>query len=210
MVSVPSRLDHLVYATPDLAATVADLEHRLGVRPFPGGAHPDWGTRNAVLPLSPTAYLEIIGPDPERAGPAPRLFGIDALRGPRLVTWAARETGLADLAARARADGVELGAVTEGSRLRPDGTRLTWMLTDPFAPRCGGVVPFFIDWRDGPHPAEVAPAEVALVSLSAGHPDADPVRARLVQLEIDLDVTPAAAAFLEAGLGTSRGIVRLR
>jgi hypothetical protein len=33
------RLDHLVYAVPDLDAGVVDLRARLGVRAAPGGPH---------------------------------------------------------------------------------------------------------------------------------------------------------------------------
>lgn len=210
MASVPSRLDHLVYATPDLAATVAGLERRVGVPLLPGGAHPAWGTRNALLPLSPTTYLEVIGPDPEGAGGVPRLFGISALSAPRLVTWAAKGTGLADLADRARTGGVELGEVTEGSRLRPDGTRLHWTLTDPYAPRSGGIVPFFIDWQDRAHPAGGAAAEVALLSLTAAHPDPGHVRGRLAWVGVELEVKPGPGPGLEAALRTPNGIVRLR
>ena len=44
-------LDHLVYATPDLDASVEELAERFGADPVPGGAHPGWGTRNALIGL---------------------------------------------------------------------------------------------------------------------------------------------------------------
>ena len=43
------HIDHLVYAVPDLAAAVIDLEARFGVAPSPGGAHVGLGTFNALL-----------------------------------------------------------------------------------------------------------------------------------------------------------------
>src|SRR5262245_37287646 len=78
-------VDHLVYATPDLAVGIRRIETLLGVQATPGGQHPGEGTRNALVALGPTSYLEIIGPDSEQPTPAgPRKFGIDDLKEPRL------------------------------------------------------------------------------------------------------------------------------
>jgi hypothetical protein len=75
-----ARVDHLVYATPDLNRGVEEIERLLGVRATPGGQHPGRGTRNALIALGPSTYLEIIAPDPEQPPPkTPRLFGIDGL-----------------------------------------------------------------------------------------------------------------------------------
>src|SRR5262249_59484933 len=89
-------IDHLVYATPDLAAGVRHIEAVLGIQASPGGQHPRQGTRNALLALGPTSYLEIIGPDPDQPKPPPpRKFEIHDLKEPPLVTWAAKGTNLA-------------------------------------------------------------------------------------------------------------------
>ncbi|HYX19468.1 MAG TPA: VOC family protein, partial [Thermoanaerobaculia bacterium] len=58
------ELDHLVFATPDLERTVDALEASLGVRAAEGGRHVAEGTRDAVLGLGPSSYLEILGRDP--------------------------------------------------------------------------------------------------------------------------------------------------
>lgn len=183
----------------------------LGAPMVPGGSHPAWGTRNAVLPLGPTTYLEVIGPDPAGStGARPRLFGIDRLKAPRLATWAAKGTGLSELAERAQAQGIDLGAVEDGWRVRADGTTLTWRLTDPFKPRARGVLPFFIDWTAGDHPATVGRAEVELVELAARHPDPDRVAADLRALGLDLSVYFGPEPALIARLRTPTGTILLQ
>ena len=108
------------------------IESLLGVRATAGGQHPGLGTRNALIALGPSTYLEIIGPDPDQPNPGtPRNFGIDTLKAPRLVTWAAKATDLAKIASDAAAHGVALGEVRPGSRRRPDGVLLTWTFTNP-------------------------------------------------------------------------------
>jgi len=211
MPTIPPQLDHLVYAVPDLAAAVAELEESLGLPFLAGGRHPEWGTRNAILPLGPASYLEVIGPDPESAaGVAPTVFGIDRLSAPRLVAWAARGTDLPGLTARARGQGIELGAPSPGSRVRPDGTVVKWTLTDPTQGRAGGVLPFFIEWGSGEHPAAGAEAETELLDFSAQHPDPESVSAQLRILGIGLDVVRGPAAALLATLQTRDGALDLR
>ena len=100
---VLAAVDHLVYATPDLTLGIDTLERLLGVRATPGGQHPGLGTRNALIALGPSTYLEIIGPDPDQPKPAtPRRFGIDELTAPRLTTWVAKGKDLDGLVTRAR------------------------------------------------------------------------------------------------------------
>jgi hypothetical protein len=208
--SVPPALDHLVYATPDLAATVAELETRTGVRAAPGGRHPGWGTMNALLSLGPRMYLEIIGPDPDQARPREgRLFGVDMLEEPRLVTWAARTSDLPGAVSAAAALGIDLGEIRRGSRQRTDGTLLQWALTDPRAEREGGVIPFFIDWGSSPHPADSAAGGCTLKALTALHPDPERIAAILSRLGIDLAVEPAPTPGLRAVANTPRGAIEL-
>ena len=186
------RVDHLVYAAPELEAAVDALEGRLGVRAAAGGRHPSEGTRNFLMALGPASYLEIVGPDAEAPAPSrPRWFGIDTLTAPRLVAWAARAGDLEEAVAQAAAAGVTLGRVSEGSRETAEGQRLSWRFTDPRVVVEGGVVPFLIDWGQTPHPALSAPRGAILEGLRAEHPE--PERAgqgRSAALGLDLPVEP--------------------
>lgn len=209
--SLPAKVDHLVYATPDLTAGIDAIEKALGVRATPGGQHPGMGTRNALVALGPSVYLEIIGPDPDQPKPAgPRRFGLDDLKRPRLLTWVAKGTDLDAFADRARRDGVALGSVIAGSRKRPDGVVLSWRYTDPNTVIADRLVPYFIDWGTSPHPALTAAKGASLVALRAEHPDAERVGSTLRRLGLDLVVRPGAAPALIATIDSPKGRVELR
>lgn len=132
MVSRPS-VDHLVVASADLAIGVEWVEDRLGVTPVPGGVHEGWGTRNALLGLR-GPYLELLSFDPEQEGRSSRfaefVVGRDV---PALVAVAIAKSDLDD--------------PVPMSRLRPDGTLLSWRVQFTSTPL------FFIDWLDCPRPS---------------------------------------------------------
>ncbi len=205
------RVDHLVLATPDLDRGIDEVEQLLGVRPAIGGRHPGRGTRNALLSLGAGVYLEIVAPDPEQPDPpTPRAFGLDGLKEPRLATWAAKSEDVDGIRALAESNGIVLGEVHRGSRQRPDGVTLSWRFTDPASVAAEGIVPFFIDWGDSPHPAETAPRAGRLVSLRAEHPDAPAVQRQLQSLTIPMSVTTGPRPALVALIEGRRGETALR
>jgi hypothetical protein len=209
--SLIPRVDHLVYATPDLARGIAEMEKLLGIKATPGGQHPGRGTRNALISLGPTAYLEIIGPDPEQPAPAEaRTFGIDDLTTSRLVTWAANTRDLHNFHKQAAARGVALGAVRSGSRNRPDGVRLAWDFTSPLTVLENGIVPFFIEWKNSPHPATTSAKGASLLELRAEHPEPERVLDQLRKLGLPMQVTRADKPALIAVIATQNGRVELR
>jgi len=198
-------LDHLVYAAPDLAVAVADVARRAGVEPVPGGPHVGLGTRNFLLGLGDSAYLEIVGPDPDQPDPdVPRPFGVDELTAPALVGWAVATADIEASVARSRESGYDPGPVRDMSRRRPDGELLEWRLTPPIT----GLVPFLIDWGDAPHPAAALPV-VPLVSFEAVHPEPGAIRADLAALGAELSVREGPEDALIARLQGREGVVTL-
>ena len=206
-----ARIDHLVYATPDLTLGIDTVEKLLGVRATPGGQHPGLGTRNALVALGPSSYLEIIGPDPDQPKPAGRRrFGIDELKAPRIVRWVAKSNDLDTVAATAAQKNVKLGPVIPGSRRRPDGVVLSWRYTDPNIVEADGLIPFFIDWGTSPHPSATAARGATLLQVRTEHPDAMRVQKMLDALGLDLPVQNGPAPAIIATIVSSRGRVELR
>ena len=218
-VSLPElAVDHLVWAAPSLDAGIEGIRERLGVDPAPGGRHPRWRTRNALVGLGPTTYLEIIGPDDglEEAphedpneGAAARPFGIDGLQSPRLAAWAARTSSLEAAVRAVRLVGVAPGAVMEGSREAPDGSVLRWRLTDPTADRDSGTLPFLIDWGRTKHPADSLDHPCRLRELRIRHPEPDRIRPFVHSLHPRVVLEPGTEPTLSASLDTPAGTVDL-
>ncbi|MCF2435181.1 VOC family protein, partial [Streptomyces thinghirensis] len=176
MNALPALLDHLVLATPDLAATVADFTRRTGVAPAPGGSHLGSGTRNHLVGLGGTGYLEIIGPDPDQslAGrPAPLVARAAHRPAVRFLGDPPARSGRGRAGGPAR--GHDPGAVRPMSRRRPDGTLLEWRPTDGVHP--SGLVPFLIDWGTTPHPSAGLPV-TPLLALTATAPDPAGIRVK--------------------------------
>ncbi|MGD9291320.1 MAG: VOC family protein [Gammaproteobacteria bacterium] len=207
---MPPVIDHLVYGVADLGAGMDLFGDLLGTHPVIGGRHSACGTHNALLSLGPGVYLEIIAADPDQALPERGvLFGLDTLEEPRLITWVLRVQHMDRLARRATAADVGLGPVQTGARRNPDGSRLTWRVTDPYAMPMGGAVPFLIDWGETPHPSGSAPHAGSLVSLRIEHPEAGLLRRRLHALGVGIDVTRAASIRLTATIDSGHGRVEL-
>lgn len=199
-------IDHILFGTPDLAAGMDRIERLLGVRPVPGGRHPQYGTRNALAAIGPACYLEVMAPDPESSAPTRGvLFGLPELAEPRLVSWVLRRPDIE----RAAAD-AGLGSVSGGRRERDDGSVVSWRLSDPYADRLGGVVPFLIDWGHTPHPAESAPPAGRLVGLRIEHPAPERVRAVLDRLGVDSTVAGGSPGIEVVGGEAPRLAARIR
>lgn len=195
-----ARVDHLMWAVPDLDTAIEDLHARTGVRPARGGTHPGQGTRNALLALGPRCYLEVLAPDPEQPPSGGLAHLIAGLRTPRLVTFAVAVEGLVQMG---------LQGIVAMSRTTPDGVELRWELAFLTGHPFGLSMPFVIDWRDSPHPAATAPAGCTLAALHLAHPDAPGLQTAIASLGLSLVVEQAATPCLTADLDTPAGRVRL-
>lgn len=206
-------IDHLVLATPDVAATAAAIATDWGLSLTAGGAHVGRGTRNELTGLGGATYLEVVGPDGDQpTTPFARPFGVDDLAAASLVAWCARPPHpLDDVVAACAERGIDLGAPSAMSRARPDGVLLEWRLTFPLLdPPHLGTVPFLIDWQSSPHPATTLPHQCTLQSLQLCHPQADLIRAVLAEIGIDERVEVAEGpAALAATILTPAGVRRL-
>ena len=120
----------------------------------------------------------------------------------------ARCDDLERLRARAAAAGVQLGAPFDMERDAPAG-RLRWRLSLPEVDTEGGIIPFFIDWRDSPHPSTTSVEGLSLTAFGAEHPEPGRVLALLGALDLELPVTVGAVGRLTATLQGPAGTMEL-
>lgn len=203
-----TRIDHLVWAAPNLERAIDELQARTGASAIPGGAHPGAGTRNAVLGLGARSYLEVLAPDPVQAaqpGPATQLARLAA---PTLHTFAVATDRLDRVAAKLEKAGLPHAGIIPMSRRLPTGRLVRWRLLIPAGHAYGPLAPFFIDWGDSPHPSEEADQGCRLAGLALRHPEAWSLGPLLERLEVEVKVE-AGPAEISAELDTPRGKVRL-
>jgi len=151
------RLDHISYAcTP---AALPDVVQRigsdLGAAFVDGGRHPQFGTRNFVLPLQGGCYVEVVcaleHPSVEKA-PFRQAVCQRAEQGGGWMAWVLGTDDLSPMEARLGRQAVP------AHRVKPDGTKLHWrqlgvldLMQDP-------QLPFFVQWdvSDSLHPSQGA------------------------------------------------------
>jgi hypothetical protein len=209
--SEPLELDHLLYATPDVDATVAELEERFGVEFQAGGRHPAWGTRNRILPLGDRLYLEVIGPDASSPPPeGGRILEVDRLEGPSLRWWAVRPFLLPLTCGEFETAGYVPGEIIQGHRELEGGGELGWQMTDPHVRLLDGLLPLVIDWDYGSaHPGDDGTPGVKLTEFRLEHPDHEALAPVFGHLRL-YTVHSGDAPALIARFDTPNGPVELR
>ncbi len=202
-----NAIDHIVFACADLERGMDEIEQLLGIRPVPGGRHPQFGTHNALLSLGPATYLEVIARDPNLPLPEQgTLIDLSDEQESHLITWVLRTEDIVALASAAESAGLAIGPVQSGSREQPDGSTLRWQLTDPYAMPMGGAIPFLISWGEAAHPASVVPQAGELLGLTIEHPDSNKVRESVSVLDVNIAVVQADRFRLVARIETEDGV----
>ncbi len=139
-------LSQVIYGVQDLDVATKQIESQ-GFTVIDGGFHSGLGTANRIVPLG-DAYFEILG-IVNRQEALRNPFGAALFhqiqQGNRLVRWSLRTDNISEVAS-AR------GLTPENrSRLRPDGTLLTWKAAGLSLSLAEGWLPFFMQWDDPAH-----------------------------------------------------------
>ncbi len=211
------RLDHLSYAAgPEgLAGTVSRLSELLGEKFVDGGVHPRFGTRNMVLPLTNSQFLEVVEvldhPASDKA-PFGQAVRSRSAAGGGWLGWVVSVNDITDIERRLQREAVL------GSRHRPDGVELRWKQIGVRGLQADPQLPFFVHWEVGDelHPSADATGDVALCRLEiAGTPDrladwlGQPAQHPLEHVDVDWVAPHGTPGVQAASFSTPDGVVRI-
>jgi hypothetical protein len=158
------QLDHVSYATShdSVIDVIQRIGSQLGASFIDGGIHPQFGTRNFILPLKNSRYIEVVCPLNHPAAdktPFGQLVSKKVEAGGGWLTWVIAVDDLSPIEAK-----LERKAV-EGHRKKPDGHELFWSQIGVLDTLDQSSNPFFIQWKSNSHPSTERAASVALSDI---------------------------------------------
>ena len=194
-----------MFACTDLDLGITEIADLTGVEPAVGGTHPGMGTRNALLSLGVDQYLEIIAPDPQQE--LKGTLGEELINhgGSGVRAWAVAATDLGSIRQTAIDQGLKPQSIIDMNRTTPQGVRLDWQIM-----LVGGhpLVPFFINWKQSPHPALNTPTGCTLMEFTVAASEPDTYQTYMSALGIAVTVV-AGSNELSAQLQIPSGTVSL-
>jgi len=158
------QLDHVSYATShdSVIDVIQRIGSQLGASFIDGGIHPQFGTRNFILPLKNSRYIEVVCPLNHPAAdktPFGQLVSKKVEAGGGWLTWVIAVEDLSPIEAT-----LERKAV-EGHRKKPDGHELFWRQIGVLDTLDQSSNPFFIQWKSNEHPSTERASSVALSAI---------------------------------------------
>jgi len=199
-------VDHVILTVPDLAAGQKALAEALGIEASFGGNHPGLGTANSLLSLGGRQYLEILGPQNDLAELPVLAAALAAQSKSDIPTYAVAAEDLELIKAHAEAAGITTSEISAGSRRTPEGVLLKWKGLYLLSEKYKGLVPFYIDWDDTPHPGETSAQGATLRKITVVHPDPAGLREIYHKLGIQVPIQygnyPAITLEIEGEKGT--------
>jgi len=209
------KLDHIMFAVSDLDAGIEQIKNLTGVSAEFGGSHAGAGTRNALLSFGNEQYLEIIAPDPVQnvTGTGVTGAGVTGAMAAELLslpcgyirTWAVATKDFTPVVLVLERFGYGHHMI-EMSRTRPDGVQLAWQILFVTHQPHGLAMPFFINWQESEHPAQLAPGGCELQWFSVECPGADEFQRFCSAIDINVRVAKGdlkLSARLQSPLGAA-------
>ncbi|MBX2877031.1 MAG: VOC family protein [Saprospiraceae bacterium] len=209
--STKRKIDHIVYAVPDLDQAILDFQEKTGIEPTFGGYHKNKGTKNALVNIGEGAYLELITVDPENTAiVSPRWMGVDLISEAQVTRWSLKSDQLEHDSKALQAFAEKMGVIEGGQRKTATGDLLSWMMIMPLAAPPVEIAPFVTSWgADSIHPTQNLPQVAPLLDIQFFHPDPDSLMDLWSQLGLSYAIHEDAAPKIKILLDCPKGRVEL-
>jgi Glyoxalase-like domain len=204
-------IDHIVYAVPDFDYAIHDLEEKLGIKPVIGGRHLLRGTKNALLNLGNSCYLEILAVDHENTSfIGQRWMGMDLITQPTITRWAVQTYEIEKNSNLLNKLHQELGIPAQGERKNAEGETLRWKMTLPLPAPEIDIIPFLIDWSSSDfHPTDRLEAGCTLSGFTLFHPNPENIISLFNSLAFSLPIFNAPFPKIKIQILGNNGIIEL-
>jgi len=205
------QIDHIVYTVPNLEAAMDWFEKLSGIRPAFGGYHTTQGTKNAVVNLGNSRYLEILAADEANKNiQPPRWMGVDFLEKAQMTRWSLKSNDLPTDSAILKQYQQEMGRIQGGQRKMTNGNLLTWEMIMPLAAPQVEVLPFMTDWQHSAvHPTDAMPEQCELISMAFTHPAPHLLLPIFDKLKLDFRIEKGRIISINAKISCPKGIIEI-
>jgi hypothetical protein len=199
-------LDHVVLAAPDFVEALKEFEKMTGIKPEIVGSLRGMGTKSARVGLDNNCYLEILAPDPKKAGPL--TAQLESLEEGTLTPFhfAIRRDDIGELKDNYipnelgwEPDHIGMGGTSA------DGTPTPYYLCFMHGHKMGGIVPFYIEWGECEHPTATIPEVGNLKRFTVRAPGGHQIHSLLK--DVDYVSTEIGEPSLEFSFGSPEGII---
>lgn len=201
-----NEIDHIILAAPDYEEALKEFETMTGIKPARLGGLKGLGIRAARVATDNNCYIEILAPDPNKAGPiGAKLAELE--EGTLIPYHYAIRASEFDELQQEYVPNV-LGYVPDRINLfspDPDGLPAKWGMLFMQGHFLGGIVPYFVDWGKCAHPISSVPTVGPLKSLTITAPGGSQVHSILKNIE--LVTTVEGDPGLEFCIGTPEGTI---
>jgi glyoxalase-like protein len=136
------RIDHVVYGVSDLREAVQRFAAEHDLQATGGGEHPEFGTRNEIVPVGEGQYIELMAvADASSRHPLALSLSNHVRERDRPLALCLRPESLDAVARRLEIE------IALGERHNPGGEVVRWRLAGLGAALGPERLPFFIDWQ---------------------------------------------------------------
>ena len=208
---IDTKIDHIVYAVPNLEEAMDSFEKLTGCAPNFGGYHSTQGTKNALVNLGNECYLEFLTIDFENKKITKnRWMGIDLIEKPTITRWAIKANQINSEVEILKSINPKLGKLTEGERTTQSGKVLKWKLTMPQPTPKVELLPFVIDWRNSEaHPTDNLTPTCEFVGLKFYSPQPELKNSAFEKLSIDEKVVKGNEPQIKLLIKSVNGIIEI-